>query len=59
MVKKQKGKGREDMRRRAKKFNTSVGDIVLLLNIIFPNKLLCTFDPTEYKVLERNIMGEY
>ena len=45
---------REDMRRRAKESDISVGEIVLLRNDIFPNKLTPTFESTESKVLERN-----
>jgi transposase InsO family protein len=53
MIRKQKGKEREDTRRGAKETDLDVGDRVLLRNVLFPNKLTPTFDSEEYEVVER------
>lgn len=51
---KQKGKSYADMKRHAKPNDVKVGDRVLLKRQILTNKLSTTFEPTIFKVIERN-----
>ncbi|KAI8122782.1 hypothetical protein CVS40_6534 [Lucilia cuprina] len=53
-IKKQQGKERGDRTRKAKESDITLGDKVLLKNVIFPHKLTTNFDVTEYEVVERN-----
>ncbi|XP_058827099.1 uncharacterized protein K02A2.6-like [Topomyia yanbarensis] len=50
---KEKGRENEDSRRRARKSSIDLGDTVLMKNLLPGNKLQTTFDPKEYKVVDR------
>lgn len=50
---KQKGKEIADKRRGAREADISVGDKVVLKNVVFRHKLTPNFDTTEYEVVER------
>lgn len=52
-VMKQKGKIYADNKRNAKPNEIEVGDSVFLKRQVKPNKLATTFEPTEFKVVER------
>lgn len=52
--KKEKGKVYGDNRRNAKVSDIEVGDSVLLKRQVISNKLATTFEPTTFKVIERN-----
>lgn len=50
---KQKGKEREDIRRKARHSEINVGDKLLMQNLLPKNKLSSTFQPATYEVIER------
>jgi len=54
MCQKEKGKKVADAARGAKDIQLTVGDRVLIKNVIFPHKLTPTFDPTVYEVTSRD-----
>jgi hypothetical protein len=53
LLKKQKGKSREDKNRNAKNDDINIGDKVLVKNVIFPNKLTPNFNSKEYEIVDR------
>lgn len=54
LVQKDKGKRREDSKRRANEKEIKPGDKVVVKNIFFPHKLTANFSNIEYNVLHRN-----
>jgi len=54
MCQKEKGKKVADAARGAKDIQLTVGDRVLIKNVIIPHKLTPTFDPTVYEVTSRD-----
>ena len=57
ILNKAKGKEKGDEVRGAEESEIRVGDMVLLKNVMFPNKLTNSFDPEEYEVKQRNENG--
>lgn len=53
LIQKFRGKEREDVVRRAKESDITVGDTVLLKNVTIRNKLDPTFNPSEFEVLDK------
>lgn len=51
---KQRGKEREDERRRAKESDLQVGDTVIQKNQMISDKLTTTYDPSRFKVVDKH-----